>query len=264
MRQIHKAGEKLFIDYCGPTVPIVSPTTGEVRQAQVFVAVLGASNYTFAEATWSQSLPDWLQSHVRAFEFFGGTPALLIPDNLKSGVSKACRYDPELNPSYQQLAEHYQVAVMPARPYKPKDKAKAEVGVQIVERWILARLRHQTFFSLAELNQCIRALHGMNELNERPFKQLPGNRRQQLRDTLRLSSWTARHWDHCRYIPIAMSPSKRSRSTSTITSAMSSTTTRCHTNMWASNWSSMLATPCFRSITSSSWSRAIRVKLSRG
>ncbi|MBP4061484.1 MULTISPECIES: DDE-type integrase/transposase/recombinase, partial [unclassified Aeromonas] len=113
--------------------------TGEVRQAQVFVAVLGASNYTFAEATWSQSLPDWLQSHVRAFEFFGGTPVLLIPDNLKSGVSKACRYDPELNPSYQQLAEHYQVAVMPARPYKPKDKAKAEVGVQIVERWILAR-----------------------------------------------------------------------------------------------------------------------------
>ena len=106
-------------------MPIVSPTTGEVRQAQVFVAVLGASNYTFAEATWSQSLPDWLQSHVRAFEFFGGTPALLIPDNLKSGVSKACRYDPELNPSYQQLAEHYQVAVMPARPYKPKDKAKA-------------------------------------------------------------------------------------------------------------------------------------------
>ena len=99
MRQIHKAGKKLFIDYCGPTVPIVSPTTGEVRQAQVFVAVLGASNYTFAEATWSQSLPDWLQSHVRAFEFFGGTPVLLIPDNLKSGVSKACRYDPELNPA---------------------------------------------------------------------------------------------------------------------------------------------------------------------
>ena len=251
-----QGGEKLFIDYCGPTVPIVSPTTGEVRQAQVFVAVLGASNYTFAEATWSQSLPDWLQSHVRAFEFFGGTPVLLIPDNLKSGVSKACRYDPELNPSYQQLAEHYQVAVMPARPYKPKDKAKAEVGVQIVERWILARLRHQTFFSLAELNQCIRAL--LNELNERPFKQLPGNRRR------RLSSWTARHWGHYRCIPIAMSPSKRSRSTSTITSVMSSTITRCRTSMWVSNWSSMRAIPCFRSITSNSWSRAIRVKPSRG
>ena len=114
-------------------MPIVSPTTGEVRQAQVFVAVLGVQLH-LAEATWSQSPPDWLQSQVRAFEFFGGTLALLIPDNLKSGVSKACRYDPELNPSYQQLAEHYQVAVMPARPYKPKDKAKAEVGVQIVER----------------------------------------------------------------------------------------------------------------------------------
>lgn len=176
MRQQHKAGEKCFIDYCGPTVPIVSGSTGEIRQAQIFVAVLGASNYTYAEATLTQSLPDWLHSHVRAFEFFGGTPALLVPDNLKSGVNKACRYEPELNPSYQQLAAHYQLAVMPARPYKPKDKAKAEVGVQVVERWILARLRHHTFFSLAELNQCLRAL--LTELNERPFKQLPGNRRQ--------------------------------------------------------------------------------------
>ena len=176
MRQIHRAGEKCFIDYCGPTVPVVSAQTGEIRPAQVFVAVLGASNYTYAEATYTQTLPDWLQSHVRAFEYFGGTPELLIPDNLRSGVSKPCRYDPELNPSYQQLAEHYQVAVLPARPYKPKDKAKAEVGVQIVERWILARLRHHTFFSLSELNQCIRAL--LEDLNTRPFKQLPGNRRQ--------------------------------------------------------------------------------------
>ena len=176
MRQLHRAGEKCFVDYCGPTVPIISPTTGEVRPAQVFVAVLGASNYTYVEATYSQSLPDWLHSHVRAFEFFGGTPALVVPDNLKSGVSKACRYDPDLNPSYQQLAEHYQLAVMPARPYKPQDKSKAEVGVQIVERWILARLRHHSFFSLAELNQCIRAL--LEELNAKPFKQLPGNRQQ--------------------------------------------------------------------------------------
>jgi transposase len=176
MRQIHKAGEKCFVDYCGPTLPIVSPSTGEIRQAQVFVAVLGASNYTYAEATLSQSLPDWLQSHVRTFAYFGGLPAMVIPDNLKSGVSRACRYDPELNPSYQQLAEHYQVTILPARPYKPKDKAKAEVGVQIVERWILARLRHFTFFSLGEANQSIRAL--LEELNQRPFKQLPGNRRQ--------------------------------------------------------------------------------------
>ena len=177
MRQIHKAGEKCFIDYSGVTQPVVDARTGEVRQAQIFVAVLGASSYTYAEATWSQSLPDWLQSHVRAFEFFGGVPELLVPDNLRSGVSKACRYDPELNPSYHQLAEHYQVAVMPARPYKPKDKSKAEVGVQIVERWILARLRRHTFFSLGELNQVIRAL--LEELNHRPFKQRPGSRRSQ-------------------------------------------------------------------------------------
>jgi len=176
MRQQHKAGEKCFVDYCGPTVPIVSATTGEIRSAQVFVGVLGASNYTYAEATLTQSRPDWLGSHVRMFEYFGGTTAIVVPDNLRSGVSKACRYDPDLNPSYQQWAEHYQVAVVPARPYKPKDKAKAEVGVQIVERWILARLRHHTFFSLAELNQCIRAL--LEELNQKPFKQLPGNRQQ--------------------------------------------------------------------------------------
>ncbi len=176
MRQQHKAGEKCFVDYCGPTVPIVSATTGEIRQAQVFVGVLGASNYTYAEGTLTQSLPDWLGSHVRMFDYFGGSTAIVVPDNLRSGVSKACRYDPDLNPSYQQWAEHYQVAVVPARPYKPKDKAKAEVGVQIVERWILARLRHHTFFSLAELNQCIRIL--LEELNQKPFKQLPGNRQQ--------------------------------------------------------------------------------------
>ena len=176
MRQTHHAGEKLFLDYAGQTIPIVCAASGEIRQAQIFVAVLGASNYTYAEATWTQSLPDWLGSHVRAFGFFGGTPKLLVPDNLKSGVNKSCRYDPELNPSYQQLAAHYQVAVVPARPYKPKDKAKVEVGVQIVERWILAKLRHQTFFSLAELNHCIHVL--VADLNLKPFKQWPGNRRQ--------------------------------------------------------------------------------------
>lgn len=175
MRQTHKAGEKCFVDYCGQTVPVVCAETGEIHPAQVFVAVLGASNYTYAEATRSQSLPDWLGSHVRAFEYFGGLSAIVVPDNLRSGVKRACRYDPDLNPAYQQWAEHYQVAVVPARPYKPKDKAKAEVGVQIVERWILARLRHHTFFSVAELNQCIGAL--LDELNDKPFKQLPGNRR---------------------------------------------------------------------------------------
>lgn len=174
MRQSHTAGDKCFVDYCGQTVPIVDPDTGEARDAQIFVASLGASNYTYAEGTLSQTLPDWLGSHVRAFDYFGGVTALVVPDNLRSAVSRACRYDPDLNPSYRQWAEHYGTAVMPARPYKPKDKSKAEVAVLIVERWILARLRHRTFFSLAELNQCIRAL--LEELNQKPFKQLPGNR----------------------------------------------------------------------------------------
>jgi transposase len=158
MRQSHQPGEKLFVDYCGPTMPIVNPDTGEIRQAQVFVAVMGASSYTYAEATWTQSIPDWIGSHVRCLEFLGGSPTAIVPDNLKSAVSKACRYDPDLNPTYHQLAVHYDLAVLPARPYKPKDKAKAEVGVQIVERWIMMRLRKQTFHSLSELNQAIRFL----------------------------------------------------------------------------------------------------------
>ena len=164
LRQSHKAGEKCFVDYSGATVPVIDAGTGEVRQAQLFVAVLGASNYTFAEATWTQSLPDWLGSHSRALTFFGGCPALIVPDNLRSGVSAACRYDPDLNPSYQQWAEHYQVAVLPARPYRPRDKAKAEVAVLVVQRWILARLRHHRCFSLAEVNQCIAGL--LEDLNQ--------------------------------------------------------------------------------------------------
>jgi transposase len=174
MRQTHRAGEKCFVDYCGQTVAVIDPASGEIRQAQIFVGTLGASNYTFAEATYGQTLPEWLASHSRMLAFFGGCPDMMIPDNLKSGVNKPCRYDPDLNPSYQQWAAHYQVAVLPARPYKPKDKAKAEVAVQIVERWILARLRKLSFFSLAELNRCIRSL--LDELNAKPFKQLPGNR----------------------------------------------------------------------------------------
>jgi len=175
MRQVHQPGEKLFVDYCGATVPVVDAGTGEVREAQVFVAVWGASSYTFAEATWSQGLADWIGSHVRAFEFGGGLTELVIPDNLRSGVTRACRYEPELNPTYQDLAVHYGVAVMPARVRKPRDKAKVESGVQLVQRWILARLRHRQFFSLAELNEAIRELLG--PLNDRPFRKLPGSRR---------------------------------------------------------------------------------------
>jgi len=174
MRQTHRIGEKLFVDYAGHTVPVIDGRTGEIRTAQIFVAVLGASNYTYAEATWTQALPDWIGSHQRAFEYLGGVTEVIVPDNLRSGVSKAHRYEPDLNPTYQEMASHYDVAIVPARVRKPKDKAKAEVGVQIVERWILAALRNQPFFALSELNQAIQAL--VLRLNQRPFRKLPGSR----------------------------------------------------------------------------------------
>lgn len=174
MRQTHTPGEKLFIDYAGQTVPVTDGTTGEIRQAQIFVAVLGASNYTYIEATWSQQLPDWIGSHVRALNFIGGSTELWVPDNLRSGVSRARRYEPDINPTYHDLATHYGVAVLPARVRRPKDKAKVENGVLVVSRWVLARLRHQRFFSLNELNRALRNL--LTDLNQRPFKKLPGCR----------------------------------------------------------------------------------------
>jgi len=174
LRQHYVAGEKMFVDYCGQTVPVADRRTGQVCQAQIFVAVSGASNYTYLEATWTQGLADWIGSHRRAFEFMGGVHALIIPDNLKSGVTSPCFYDPELNRTYQKLAEHYGTAVLPTRVRRPRDKAKAETGVQGVERWILARLRHWRFFSLYELNQALWKL--LPEYNRRPFQKLEGCR----------------------------------------------------------------------------------------
>ena len=174
LRQHHQPGEKCFVDYTGQTVGVIDRATGEVREAQIFVAALGASSYTYAEATWSQQLPDWLGSHVRALEFFGGVPAAFVPDNLKSGVIKAHRYDPEINPAYQDFAEHYGLAILPARVRKPRDKAKVEVAVQVVERWILAALRNRQFFSLAELNAAIGEL--LQRINTRAFKKREGSR----------------------------------------------------------------------------------------
>ena len=175
MRQIHKLGEKLFIDYAGMTVPIVIDTkTGETVDTQIFVATLGASNYTFVEATLSQSLPDFIGSHVRAFAFFGGVPEILVPDNLKAGVTKHHRYEPDLNPTYKDMAEHYGVAVIPARVRKPKDKAKVEEAVRHIEQRILAKLRNRRLFSLDELNQAIKPL--LEEINRQPFQKLPGSR----------------------------------------------------------------------------------------
>jgi transposase len=155
MRQHHAAGDKVFVDYSGKKIGISDAATGEVRDAEIFVAVLGASNYTYAEATWTQTLPDWIEAHVRMFRFFGGVPRLVVPDNLKSAVNKASFYDPEINRSYGMMAAHYGVGVVPARPRKPRDKAKVEAGVRFAQTYILGRLRHQTFFSLSEANNAI-------------------------------------------------------------------------------------------------------------
>ncbi len=174
MRQYHRAGEKLFVDYAGQTAPVIDRETGEVRQAQIFVATLGASNYTYAEATWTQGLADWCASHIRTFEYLGAVPALLVPDNLKSAVARPCWYEPQANATYEELATHYGTAILPARVRRPRDKAKVEQSVLLVERWILARLRHHTFFSLVDLNATIAAL--LEALNRKPFKKLPGCR----------------------------------------------------------------------------------------
>jgi len=175
MRQEHRAGERCFVDWAGQTVPIIDPETGEITlDAQIFVAVLGASNFTYARAFPSQELAHWISGHIHAFEAWGGCPKICVPDNPRTGVTKAHRYEPTLNATYNEMAAHYGVAVIPARPYKPRDKAKVETGVQVVQRWILARLRKRRFFSLAELNAAIWEL--LTWLNQRPFKKLEGSR----------------------------------------------------------------------------------------
>jgi len=177
LRQHHRAGEKLFIDYAGQTVPIYDPKTGDVQyEAQIFIATLGASNYTYVEASVSQRLPHWIKSHIRAFKFFGGIPHILVPDNLKSGITDPCRYEPDVNPTYQDLAQHYGTTVIPARPGKPKDKAKVENAVLIAQRWIMAALRNHIFFSLAELNKAI--AQKLDEFNQRKFQKLNTSRKE--------------------------------------------------------------------------------------
>jgi transposase len=174
LRQEYRAGEKLFVDYAGQTMEITDPGTGEIREVQIFVATLGASSYTFAEATLSQNLPSWIQSHIHAFEFFHGVPEILVPDNLRAAVTRSCRYEPDLNATYRELAEHYGAVIIPARVGKPRDKAKVESGVLQVEQTVLAPLRHRTFFSLAELNQAIQ--EQLKMLNNRRFQKLETTR----------------------------------------------------------------------------------------
>ena len=174
-RQTHVAGERLFVDYAGTTLEVIDGASGGVITAQLFVAALGASNHTYAEATWTQGLADWIGSHTRAFAFFGGVPAMVVSDNLKSGVTKACFYEPEVNRSYAEMAAHYDTAVVPARPQKPRDKAKVEVAVLVATRWIIAKLRNRRCFSLAELNEAIAEL--VTALNNRVTRHLGASRR---------------------------------------------------------------------------------------
>lgn len=176
MRQTHVAGEKLFTDYAGRAVEVIDGATGEIRRAQIFVAALGASSYIYAEASWTQGLADWVGAHQRCFAFLGGVPRQIVSDNLKAAVTRPSRYEPGLNPTFQELAEHYDIAIVPARPRKPRDKAKVEVAVQVVQRWILARLRNQRFFSLAALNEALTTL--TVELNNRVMRHLGASRRE--------------------------------------------------------------------------------------
>jgi transposase len=181
LRQDYKAGEKLFVDYAGDTIPIHDPATGKVVPAYLFVATLGASNYTYVEAVLSRELPSWITSHVHTFEFLGAVPEIVVPDNVRTGVTHPCRYELDLNPTYQDMARHYQTAVIPARVRKPKDKAKVESSVLIAERWIIAAIRNYTFFSLEELNRVIR--EKLTGFNARPLQKLRVSRRE-LFDTI--------------------------------------------------------------------------------
>ena len=203
MRQVHRAGEKAFLDFSGKRPTLIDGRTGEARRVELFVAVLGASSFTYAEATATQQLPDWVGAHTRMVEYFGGTTTLWVPDQLKSAITRPCRYEADVNRTYEDLAAHYGAVVVPARPRKPRDKGKVEAGVLLVQRWILARLRDQTFFSLGALNAAIRVL--LDALNDRPMQKLGVSRRtlyEQLdRPALRplpADRYVLAHWKLCR------------------------------------------------------------------
>ena len=203
LRQQHKPGERMFVDWAGATIPIHDRSTGEISTAPLFVATLGASSYTYAEVARNQQLDSWIQVNIHALEFYGGVPQLSVPDNTKTGVTKACRYDPDLNPTYQEFAMHYGMGVLPARPYKPRDKAKVESGVQLVQRWTVAALRHHRFYSVDEANQAVRPL--LARLNARLFRKRDGSRasvfqavdRPALR-TLPAERFDMSQWEHAR------------------------------------------------------------------
>jgi len=285
LRQVHPAGERLFVDFAGSTVAVMEGASGEERQAQVFVAVLGASSFTYACAVWTQALPDWIGAHVRAFAYFGGVARQVVSDNLKSGVTRACFHEPAVNRTYGEMAGHYGTAIVPARPYKPRDKAKAEVGVQVVQRWILARLRHQRFFSLAELNGAIAVL--VEQLNNRTMRGLGGAAQGSACEAggiaaegrhggLCSSSSTVRRCCRCRRWPTSMPTGGAAGSGSTTTFRSTSTSTPCRTtccarrsrrgspparsscSTGASEWPAMSAVPAG---TRARWSSTCRVRI---
>jgi transposase len=237
MRQTHLGGDKLFVDYAGDTVPvIVDRRSGETRAAHLFVAVMGGSSLSFAHASWTETLPDWIDAHVRAFAYFGGAPRLLVPDNPKVAVIKACFYDPQVNRTYGEMAAHYDTALLPARPRRPRDKAKVEAAVRIVERWLLGRLRNRRFHSLAEVNAAIAEL--LTALNDARVLRHIGRTRRQLFEEIdapKLRSLPAEPY-------VLAEPSACARSASTITWTSTGTSTPCLTAMPAPAWRS--APPC--------------------
>jgi transposase len=211
MRQTHVAGERVFVDYAGTTLPVIDGTTGEVFTAQLFVASLGASSYTYAEATFTQGLADWIGSHVRAFSFFGGVSGMVVSGNLKSGITKACFYEPAVNRSYAEMAAHYDTVIVPARPYKPRDKAKVEVAVLLATRWIIAKLRNRQFLSLGELNGAIRDC--VTQLNTHVSRHLGASRQALFDDlerpalkTLPAEPYVYAEWKECRAGDASASP----------------------------------------------------------
>ena len=220
MRQTHIAGERMFVDYAGKKPHLVNPTTGELIEVELFVAVLGASNLTYAEATWTQTLADWIGAHTRAFAFFGGVAALTVIDNLRAGITKACFYEPQINRTYADMAKHYRTVPLPARPNKPRDKAKVEVGVQIATRWIIAKLRNRTFFSLSPSSTPLSASASPRSTNASRATSAPAAARCSSRSSAQRSS-------HFLPSPTSSRNGRSAAPASTTTSRSSPTSTRC-------------------------------------
>ena len=242
MRQTHGPAEKLFVDFAGDTVPVFDAATGTERRAHIFVAVLGASNYTYAEARWTEGLADWIGAHVNAFAAIGGVPKAIVCDNLKAGVTATCRYEPGINRTYQELAEHYDTAILPTRPRKPRDKAKVEVAVQIVQRFVLARLRNRRFFSLHELNAAIR------EMCRRSQRQDHAQARRQPQRAVRGDRSAGAQGSSSRRLT-SMPSGRSAGSRPTITSRSPTTTTPCRPASSARSWRRASPTPPSRFCT---------------